>query len=96
MSNKPLAVFKKRLPQFKQAALFAALDILSFWSDLVNRSQGDPWFEVKSRQAFNDAMNCLIRQKVIENFDVVRTAVKFEGKWYYKYPEKNESHQSST
>jgi hypothetical protein len=66
--------------------VWTALDILWMWRELVRESEKqterDPsWYKYDVRQAYQDAMNSMMHNELIETFDVSECRVKIGGVW---------------
>lgn len=55
--------------------------MLWLWKELVDRSNGNSWFEVTARQAYQDCLNSLKYLGLIEDYDVTKVQVKVDGQW---------------
>ena len=60
-----------------------ALDILWMWNSaqLDSEAVGNVWHKVGERQSYHDALNVMRHRNLIEDFDMVKVAVKVDGQW---------------
>ena len=65
----------------KHVVARSANAILWLWADLLKRSQGDSWFEHHGQRAYQDAMQAMVSCGLIEDYDVVKIAVKIKDEW---------------
>ena len=60
----------------------AANAILWLWNEIeVEASAQSPWYRLPERQAYRQAMNIMVNNHLIDNFDVVKVRVKINGHW---------------
>ena len=59
----------------------SATSIMALWVDLIRRSNGDCWYQVHARQAFQDSLRAMEHHKLIDDFDIEKFAVKVDGIW---------------
>jgi hypothetical protein len=58
--------------------------MLQLWHDLCLEAEATDnvsWYRVDVRQAYQDALNSLKTNGLIEDYDVVRVRVKVDGVW---------------
>jgi hypothetical protein len=48
-----------------------AESILRMWKELIDNSKGDPWFRQGERQAYHDALKCMLYYQLISDYDVM-------------------------
>jgi hypothetical protein len=61
-----------------------ANDILQLWHNLskeADKSDKPAWYKIDMRQAYQDALISMVRNGLIEQYDVVRVRVKVDGVW---------------
>lgn len=61
-----------------------ANDMLQMWSNLIkdaNASENPSWYKYEVRQAYQDSLNGLVANGLIETYDVVDIRVKLDGVW---------------
>ena len=62
----------------------AANAILWLWNAIIIEAEAEvqsPWYRLPERQAYRDAMNIMVNNHLIEDFDVVKVRVKINGQW---------------
>lgn len=62
----------------------AANGILWMWRDLVreaNASNNPDWHKFERRQALQDAISCMQREGLIEDYNMLECKVRINGQW---------------
>ena len=73
----------KKLSTEDQLIVFHANDVLWLWRELVNQdTDGRGWYEHRARQAYQDCMQSLKHNGLIESYDCVEVRTKIHGEWY--------------
>jgi len=72
----------------KNAIACYANDVLWMWNSVIKRAEIEveeplrrSWFMREARQAYQDAMQFMVRNDLIETFDVTKIQVKIDGVW---------------
>ena len=62
--------------------------IMVLWRQVIQERAAQPtehgklWHKVATSQAYQDALNCMKFNELIEDYDVVNLRVKIKGSWY--------------
>ncbi len=54
----------------KQRIANHALGLMKLWRTLIDKSNGDCWYEATARQAYQDCMNSLKANKFITDYNI--------------------------
>lgn len=68
----------------KTAIACCANDILWLWNDLIKEAEASErpmWHKIDARQAYQDSLNSMKANGLIEDYDVVSIRVKIDGEW---------------
>lgn len=48
----------------------AGRSVLLLWKELIDKSNGDCWYEVRARQAYQDSINAMKAAGLISNYNL--------------------------
>lgn len=72
----------------KLHVIHMANDVLWLWREVVREAdrqepeeQRRCWYKHDARQAYQDAMQSMKRHELIEDYDMLKVAVKVDGQW---------------
>lgn len=69
--------------QVGSAIARSANGILWMWRELHLEADRlcDCWYKQERRQAYQDTINCMVTNGLIEDFDMLKCQVKINGRW---------------
>ena len=72
-----------KLSREEQLIVFHANDVLWMWRELIRQdTEGRGWYEHRARQAYQDCMQSLRHNGLIESYDCDKVRTKIQGEWY--------------
>jgi hypothetical protein len=72
-----------KLSREEQLIVFHANDVLWLWRELIRQdTEGRGWHEHRARQAYQDCMQSLQHNGLIESYDCDKVRTKIQGEWY--------------